>query len=171
MDLLVPPLFALVRNADVPTVIRMSSISLLADCVDTYFLSILPYVEDLCVGLVDLLQLESVSAKTQKDRTTELDEVQPPLTIDSDPTSRNTKLPPLRRAALHFLTLLIRALAKLIHDDRSVKTTTDFLRTTARKASHTLGYMSSTDEDDLVRIMAREAKESLDELQRAILGL
>ncbi len=172
VDLLVPPLFAVVRNADVPTVLRTSSISLLAECVETCSLPILPYVQDLCFGFIDLLQLESVPAKTTERDTTVLDEeVQPHLTMDSDPTSTDTKFPPLRRAALHFLTLLIRASTKLIYDEGSAKTIMVFPRSAAQKASTTLGYISFTDDDNLVRVMAREAKESLEVLQQAILGL
>ncbi|KAH9483052.1 Transport and Golgi organization protein 6-like protein [Psilocybe cubensis] len=183
VDLLVPPLFATVRASDVPTTLRTSSLSLLADCVDTYPLAMLPYLEDLCQAMVHLLQIESLPLReTEKKKTKSEngDEGQkeqepsppPPPTMDSDPTSRNSKFPPLRRAALHFLSLLIRSATKLVYDDTDINSAAAFFsKDVIRRLSLTLGYISVTDQDDVVRVMAREAKENLEGLQRAAFGI
>jgi hypothetical protein len=39
-----------------------------------------------------------------------------------------------------------------------------------QRLSTTLGYISSTDKDKVVRVMAREAKENLEQLQHAAFG-
>jgi len=138
----------------------------------------LPYVQDLSLGLIDLLQVETVPEKPTVKLSKEaesLEEEEPtPVhhpSMDSEPTARNSKFPPLRRAALHFLSLLIRASTKLAYDDNNSNTTDIFPRSTSQRANITLGYIASTDEDNVVRIMAREARESLEQLQRALLGL
>ncbi|KAI1789539.1 hypothetical protein LXA43DRAFT_1075305 [Ganoderma leucocontextum] len=152
--LLLPPLFLVVRTPDIPTVLRTSAISLLAQCAKTNALTVLPYMADLVDGMVDLLQIESVAAAPHKPKPSppsagdsegkdagDREQTQTPPTMDSQPTSTNTKFPPLRRAALHFLSLLIQA------------------------------CMNPTDADDVVRVMARETVESLNQLTEAILGV
>ena len=175
MDLLVPPIYAVMRNASVPTTLRTSSISLLADCVDTSPFAMLPYVQDLSLGLIDLLQVETVpekpAVKLSKEEESQEEATPVDPSMDSEPTARNSKFPPLRRAALHFLSLLIRASTKLAYDDNSSTTTDIFPRSTFQRADITLGYIASTDEDSVVRVMAREARENLEQLQQALIGL
>lgn len=55
----------MVRQCDVPTALRTSALSLLATCVDTYALAMLPYVVDLSRAMVDLLQTEVVAAQAE----------------------------------------------------------------------------------------------------------
>ncbi|CAA7259732.1 unnamed protein product [Cyclocybe aegerita] len=172
VDMLVPPLFTVVRTSTAPTALRTSALSLLGDCVDTYALAMLPYVEDLCQALIDLLQVEGVSsrfARTVDEKGS--DETQLPSSMDLDPTSKNPKFPPLRRAALHFLSLLIRSTTKNAHDEGDAVTSLVFSPSTLKRVNSTLGYISSTDEDNIVRVMARETKENLEQLQRAVLGI
>jgi len=177
VDLLVPPIYAVMRNASVPTTLRTSSISLLADCVDKSPLAMLPYVQDLSLGLIDLLQVETVpekpTIKLSKEEESQEEEEATPVdpSMDSEPTARNSKFPPLRRAALHFLSLLIRASTKLAYDDNSSTTADIFPRSTFQRADITLRYIASTDEDNVVRVMAREARENLEQLQQALIGL
>ncbi|KDR83776.1 hypothetical protein GALMADRAFT_236141 [Galerina marginata CBS 339.88] len=180
VDILVPRLFATVRGFNIPTALRTSALSLLADSVDTYHWAMLPYIEDLCQGMVDLLQVESQTLREGELQPKSLksdsqgEEPSPskptPSTMDSDPTSRNHKFPPLRRAALHFLSLLIRASTKIVYEETG-KATSLLSATAFQRVSLTLGYISFTDEDNIVRVMAREAKENLEELQRAAFGL
>ncbi|KAF8165366.1 hypothetical protein B0H34DRAFT_793763 [Crassisporium funariophilum] len=181
VDMIVPPLYAMIRAPDIPTALRTSSLSLLADCVDVYPLAMLPFVEDLCRGMVDLLQIETVpivqvAAGVSKDASTQSSDEhhvpeQLPQAMDSDPTVKNSKLPPLRRAALHFLTLLIRATIKQIYDQLGSGTTLYFPRILIQRTNVTLGYLSASDEDGIVRLMANEAKELLKQLQQAMLDL
>ncbi|KAH0840123.1 hypothetical protein J3R83DRAFT_1100 [Lanmaoa asiatica] len=43
--------------------------------------------------------------------------------------------------------------------------------TLLKRAKVTLGYIASTDEDGIVRVMAREANEAIDQLNKATLGV
>lgn len=93
----------------------------------------------------------------------------PPLTMDSHPTLVNSKFPPLRRAALHFLALLIRAcISRVYYMGSTGMLIPDVYIARART---TLGYVASTDEDAVVKIMAREAREELGQLSNALLGM
>jgi hypothetical protein len=49
-------------------------------------------------------------------------------------------------------------------------TTVDVPASTLKRAKTTLAYVASTDQDSVVRTMAREASEGLRQLQHAILG-
>jgi len=188
-----PPLFAIVRSKDAPVAIRSSALSLLGDCVDTYPLAVLPYLEDLGEGMLDLIQLEGVfvtpeqiqktkeqvareekekeEAEKKKKKFDDDEEMfQAPAnpSLDSDPTSTNAKLPPLRRAAIHFFALMIRSTIRDAYDQ-----VIGFSAPTGliQRARNTLGYVASADEDMMVRIMARETVELMDQMQRALLGV
>ncbi|KAI0698516.1 hypothetical protein C8T65DRAFT_660439 [Cerioporus squamosus] len=184
-SLLVPPLFQVVRASHFPTVLRTSAISLLAQSVKTSALATLPYIVDLSSAMVDLLQVETVPmqlrAGPRSERTSEKSEgdveeaaeTHPPErqpTMDAPPTSTNTKIPPLRRAALHFLGLLIQACTTRMYETGD---TERFLLPpdVMRRAKTTLTYIAATDADDVVRVMARETVEGLDQLAEAALGL
>ena len=189
------------RSSYLPTTLRTSSISLLAQMAETNALALFPYVADLFGGMVDLLQLESVPAtfplpkkptepnpdeqeigtgsgrakvedhheRDENDGETGATPQSLPVTMDNHPMLANPKFPPLRRAALHFLTLLIRACISRVYDMGS----TGMLipNTHITRARTTLGYVASTDEDAVVRVMAREAREELGQLSNALLGL
>ncbi|KAJ3722990.1 armadillo-type protein [Lentinula raphanica] len=163
-SVIIPPLLRVVRSRSAPTTLRTSSLSLLADCQNTYPLATLPYFVDLAGGMVDLLQVETASTTSTHDPNTKGQS----LSMDDDPTSTNTKYPPLRRAALHFLTILFRGTTKEFY----VSSDTPQLSPELINRMHiTLGYISSTDDDLLVRVMAREASEDLAQLERAQFGL
>ena len=184
VDILVPRLFAVVRGSNIATALRTSALSLLADCVDTYPWAILPYLEDLVQATVDLLQTESITMRekypekktlaSEKQKVEDQDKASSTsspeiVTMDSAPTSTDSKFPPLRRAALHFLSLLIRSATQIIYDEHpSLHLVSEDVY---RRVHLTLGYVASTDEDDVVRVMAREAKESLEQLKKATMGL
>jgi len=80
----------------------------------------------------------------------------------------DAKLPPLRRAALHFWTILLQQLTQAIYDDTVVERIPAAL---LKRAKITLGYIASSDEDGIVRVMAREASEAIDQLNKATLGI
>lgn len=186
MDILVPRLFAVVRSSDIPTTLRTSSLSLLSTCVNTFSLAMLPYVEDLSTAMIDLLQIESVpSAHDQKpgiktptnsreNDSEPLEDSEPTeelQTMDSNPTSKDSKFPPLRRAAIHFLSLLIQAATRQLYDHPGTDISVIFPRILLDRLKVTLGYISSTDTDNVVRLMAREATEGLKQLQQAVLEI
>ncbi|KAH9894464.1 hypothetical protein C8Q73DRAFT_518427 [Cubamyces lactineus] len=179
--MLVPPLFRVIRASHFPTVLRTSAVSLLAQCVKTNALAVLPYAIELSDAMIDLLQVESVPAAQRKpaprsDTEADANEgagktaSQPPGTMDSQPTSTNSKFPPLRRAALHFLTLLTNACTTRVYETGHADGLL-FPPEILRRAKTTLGYIAATDADDVVRVMAREAVEGLDQLAEAIVGL
>ena len=168
---------------------------------ETNALALFPYAADLFGGMLDLLQLESVPAtsvppkksskletddqgsgeghrkakvgdigeESVRDKKAEHTSRSPPPTMDTCPVVANSKFPPLRRAALHFLTLLIRACISRVYDLGPAGTLISDVHMT--RARTTLGYVTSTDEDAVVRIMAREAREGLGQLSYALIGL
>ncbi|KAF9451696.1 hypothetical protein P691DRAFT_723445 [Macrolepiota fuliginosa MF-IS2] len=177
-DILVPPLFKLVRTQGIPTTLRTSAVSLLGECINTYPLAVLSYIEDLAGAMIDLLQTESVPIKPRiaKDKDKKLvdeleeeDTEKQPETMDNAPTSINAKLPPLRRAALHFLGLLVKETTRYTYESPS--TNVLLPQGLILRALVTLEYVASTDEDNVVRVMAREVKQALGDLQNARLGL
>ncbi|KAI0326655.1 hypothetical protein GY45DRAFT_69015 [Cubamyces sp. BRFM 1775] len=181
--ILIPPLFRVIRASHFPTVLRTSAVSLLAQCVKTNALAVLPYAIELSDAMIDLLQVESVAATQRKpsprsDVEAEADAkdgaeetaAQPPGTMDSQPTSTNSKFPPLRRAALHFLTLLTNACTARVYETGHADGLL-FPPGILKRAKTTLGYIAAMDADDVVRVMAREAVEGLDQLAEAIVGL
>ncbi|KAJ3925617.1 MAG: hypothetical protein NXY57DRAFT_30897 [Lentinula lateritia] len=168
-NVIIPPLLRVVRSRTAPTTLRTSSLSLLADCQNTYALAVLPYLLDLGEGMIDLLQVETTST-TDNTITTKSEGRK--STMDDHPTSTNTKFPPLRRAALHFLTLLIRGTTKEIHESSaSVGDNARLSAELTKRMRITLGYISNTDDDMLVRVMAREALEDLAQLELAKLTI
>ncbi|KAF7352810.1 RTP1-C1 domain-containing protein [Mycena venus] len=153
IDILVPPLFHVVRSSQVPTTLRTSALSLLAECENTCSVALIPYATDLSEAMIDLLQIESSSTT-------------PVESEDSNPTSGNSKLPSFRRAALHFLGLLIRETTRQIYDSSQPELSGRVFK----RIRTTLSYISSTDGDMVVRIMAREGVEALSELEEAMMG-
>ena len=182
VDLLIPPLFAVIKGSNIPTPLRTSSLALLADCVNTYPLAMLPYIEDISQSLVDLLQTESAPLEHRKLQSAPSDapdttrarksdqSEETNLTLDSNLSLTNPKSASLRRAALHFLSILITASTKLVYEETTINPNF-FPRDMFHRLSITVGYVSSTDEDKVVRMMARESKEHLEQLQRAVFGL
>lgn len=145
VDILVPPLLTILRSSHLPTTLRTSALSILAQCVTTNPLALNTYTPRLADSCVELIQLESVAAKLahaksnkdessptkpssaadkadgeQKDDPTK--RVRVPDLMDSNPTTKNTKAAPLRRTALHFLSQLLRAHIASLYDSRSTTT-------------------------------------------------
>ncbi|KAI0939316.1 hypothetical protein AcV5_000773 [Taiwanofungus camphoratus] len=177
-NILIPPLYGVVRAFHFPTILRMSAISLLAQCAKTNAMSVLSYAADLSEAMIDLLQVETVPAAPRPKRSStkspdEDDKAEEPerqATVDSQPTSANSKFPPLRRAALHFLSLVVRACTTRVYEAGDGGELA-FPAQLVGRAKTTLGYVAATDEDAVVRVMARETLEGLDELAEAMLGL
>ena len=133
----------------------------------------LRYINDLATAMIDLFQVEIVTTmqsppkggdggarKAEKHEGTEA--------LDSKPTAIDPKLPPLRRAALHFWTTLLNQLTHAIYDGTMVERLPAAL---LKRAKVTLGYIASTDEDGIARVMAREASEAIDQFNKATLGI
>lgn len=137
VDLLVPPLFQIVRSRHLPTTLRVSALSLLAQCAETSSTAILPWSSDLSAGLLDIIQLEGVTARPMERRAPKENanddeedatpSTEPPQTtksiveeMDSNPLSVDPKLAPFRRSALHFLSVLLRVTTQNLQDHQSV---------------------------------------------------
>ena len=96
--------------------------------------------------------------------------LQSPLpTMDTHPAAANSKFPPLRRAALHFLALFIRECTARVYDVGFTGMLIPDAHIT--RARTTLGYVAVTDEDAVARVMARETREGLGQLSNALVGL
>ena len=165
--MIVPRLISVFRSSYAPTVLRTSAVSLLTQCVKTSTVSVLGYVDDLAGGMIDLFQVEMVRSPP-KDGERKAEEHEGVEALDSKPTAIDPKLPPLRRAALHFWTTLLLQLTHATYDGTMVER---LPATLLRRAKVTLGYIASTDEDGIVRVMAREANEAIDQLNKATLGI
>lgn len=175
VDILVPPLYSMVRLPHIPTNLKSSALSLLATCESTAPLALTQYSTDLLDGMIDLLQVESVAASEAPPQKTKESPIQVEGSasrneaagdaLDAEPLSSNPKLAPLRRAALHFLTLLIRSRLSAAYDGQSIREGESVMK----RARITLAYLASTDADNVVRIMAREALELLQNLQEVAL--
>jgi hypothetical protein len=144
---LIPHLFAVVRTSHFPTPLRVSAISLLAQCTNTYALSIVPYIDEIASAMVDLLQLEQSSSANARQGI-----------MDDDPTSTNAKVPPMRRSALHLLSLLTRACLNLSLAEA-------FDPSLARRIRITLAYVAATDVDPICKLQAKEGLEGLAALE------
>ncbi|KAF8843139.1 hypothetical protein BDN67DRAFT_964783 [Paxillus ammoniavirescens] len=172
-DNVMPRLISVFRSSYAPTILRTSAISLLTECVKTSLVAVLGYINELSTGMIDLLQVEMVPVSQLPSREdeaekTKTEEPREKEALDSKPVAVDSKLPPLRRAALHFWTLLLHQLTQAVYDGGRVENLqAPFLR----RAKVTLGYISSTDEDGVVRLMAREANEAIDQLNKAMLSL
>ena len=195
-DTMIPPLTKTLRSSWLPTTLRTSAISLLAQCANTSAPAVLPFAADLAGAMVDILQLETVTAiaapkpsqtmtpqKSSSAETEDRDEEEDqntesqlkpdprrPTAVEFEPTSKNPKFPPLRRAALHFLTLLIRANTSRLYNSGNPGDNV-FPTHLIRRVKTTLGYIAATDDDNIVRVMAREASEGLDQMTEAMLGI
>jgi hypothetical protein len=150
----------MVRASNLATTLRTSALSLLAECAKTDYIALLRYIGDCIDGMIDLLQLESDSISST-------DDVDPNRKTDLNPASTNSKIPSLRRAALHFLTLLIRSVTNEVPNDIEAISRV-FRRGVITRARTTIAYIASTDKDNVVRLMAQETAEVLDDLRCSI---
>lgn len=129
-ELIIPTLLSMVRDSSLPTIQRVSALSLLSTAAESH-LALLPWSQDLASAAIDLIQVESVAgssfrpkpepkAEPQRPLVTLIDDEEPepepepepedtqtPRTIDEDPISQNSKHPALRRAGIVFLGLLL----------------------------------------------------------------
>jgi hypothetical protein len=100
---------------------------------------------------------------------------QAPLpSMNTQPTSTNSKFPPLRRAALHFIALLLRSITSRLYENSGENMDEIALLLhgrTLQRAVTVLGYVAETDQDDVVRVMAKEDLNIVDSMKKAMMGL
>ncbi|KAF9055058.1 hypothetical protein BDZ89DRAFT_1055678 [Hymenopellis radicata] len=154
VDQVVPHLMRMVSSKQLPTTLKTSAVGLLGECAGTYLLALGSYWNDLIGGMLDLLQVET-SMTEEEDAT---------KGMDANPTKKD-KFPPLRRAALHFMGLLVKETTRAVYDGENVFVLD---APSMRRAKLTLGYLAATDGDGIVKVMAREVNEALADLETAL---
>lgn len=138
-------------DVSLPTVLRSSALSLLSTAVESSHLALLPWMDEMVSGCLDLIQLESVSGgkslseqpQEEEMKTTtlreklnpkiqlvddeEVEEKNPepekPRIVDAEPTKANdSKHPALRRAAVYLLGLVVAALIEAAMEEPQQET-------------------------------------------------
>ncbi|KAG9128193.1 hypothetical protein FRC07_003743 [Ceratobasidium sp. 392] len=171
-DMIVPPLFRVIRAEGLPTILRSSALSVLAQCVETSPAALTPWLNDILSGMIDILQIESVRAspltraareEPRLDTTkTAIDEE-----IDARPQNVDSKSPPFRRSALLCFALVVRSMIAGVYEG-SNPVQRGALWNRARTL---LDYLRITDSDSIVRVQAAETLGLVKQLGRAELGL
>lgn len=158
-NVLVPALFRVIRASYLPATLRSSALSLLAQCANTYSLALLPFADDLVSGAIDLLQTEARTAPMETEE----------VNLDEQPTSLSSKVAPLRRSAIHLVSLLLRSYIQSTYDSGPTLPLLD--EGTLKRLALTLRYLAATDPDGVVKMMAREADALIEGLEKATVGL
>lgn len=122
--------------------------------------------------MLDILQLESVQAvplsrKAKEEARAREDKSKLDEAVDSRPQTADSKLPPLRRSALHCFALIIRSMVEGVYRGAHP---VDWGNLRSR-AITLLEYARITDSDPVVRTQAAETLALLKQLGRAELGL
>ena len=166
VDILLPPLFMTVRAQGKPTVLRSSALGLLAQCIQSagasYAMS--KYTHDIANTTLDIMQTETETARplpvTQHEAVDGSAATTSQQTLDDDPTSTKTRHPPLRRAAAHVATLLLRV--------EAARETGQLDREDLRRMHIVLDYVGATDADAATRAMCREGVQAIAEIVSSI---
>lgn len=189
-DKIIPPMLAVFPARYLPTVIRSSSLSILAACAEADPQAMLLWSQDVVNSCLDLIQLESVPMTRARPAVAEITELEPPARklpdiVDEEPTNINdSSHPVLRRGALVFLGLHIHS---LLNDERAssaeLPVVTLDIRPRAvqqkqtlpdqllQRARTILRYVKDTDVDALVRQQAGEAEALVKKLRGGWAGI
>lgn len=186
VDILMPVILATLRDNGLPTTLRTSAISIASQCIDTSPFAMGRYSAELSGAMLDILELEHSLLVESKDRRPRREETEGvngeeegndtissnnvgrpkaqigDLMTDEEPTANNAKLSPLRRAAIHLLSSIIR------HFLQDGSETLEF---PVRRTRVILRYLGVHDADAVVNAMASEAVGMLLEVGRLRLGL
>ena len=139
--------------------------------------------------MLDLLQLETVSSvekRTDETSTPQEDDDHPQdasssyitskhivqagdIEMDMDPLQKGAKLSPLRRSALHLLTVLVKGLLHEVYESGALGVRGNLF--SAQRGLTTLRYIATTDADNTVRVLAAEGAELLAHLRRAVVSV
>ena len=137
--------------------------------------------------MLDLLQLETVASveKRRDDKLTAQDDhrlqdaassyiisrhvVQAgDIEMDSDPLQKDAKLPPLRRSAIHLLTVLSKAFLHRVYESGASGVHGNLF--SVQRGLTVLRYIATTDADNTVRVLAAEGADLLAQLRRVVLS-
>lgn len=125
--------------------------------------------------MIDLLQVESPGkykqpASEQSGSSSKSSPSGPlPQISDGRPMSTNSELLPLRRAGIRFLSIIIRGTVQAMYNDSCDPSIMS--PPIIDRAKTILAYLILTDDDNLIRIMAREALEMVGQMEQAQIGL
>lgn len=137
--------------------------------------------------MLDLLQLETVaSAEMRDEKSTARDDhhlqdaTVPYITsrdivqagdieMDSDPLQKDAKLSPLRRSAIHLLTVLAKGILHQVYESGASGVRGTLF--SAQRGLTTLWYIATTDADSTVRVLAAEGADLLVQLRRAMISV
>ncbi|KAG8750550.1 hypothetical protein FRC12_012833 [Ceratobasidium sp. 428] len=172
VDMLVPPLFQVVRSEALPTILRSSSLAIIGQCVETSPVALTPWIDDILTGMIDILQVESVRAvpvaRAAREEARAKDEKQVlDRDVDARPQDIDSKLPPFRRSALLCFALVIRSMIAGVYEGSQPVQRSALWS----KARTLLEYIRITDSDPVVRVQATETLALVKQLGRAELGL
>lgn len=131
-DVLLPPLLMILQSSTLPTTLRVSALSILAQCASTNVTALDSYAARLLDTCMEIIKLEHVPMTFSKEKQAQtslsnedeqsemtMSPARQPDLADSDPTTSVTKAPSLRRSALHLLAQLFRAYILLEYDASS----------------------------------------------------
>jgi hypothetical protein len=176
---LIPPLLLVFRSSTLPTALRSSALTILSIISSTSPLAINPYSTSLVLACADLLQTESVPLKQAHQQPKRKSSEEGDMNVDADedeedpatqpeelnptisPVLSNSKHPILRRAALHFLSAMLRGDMDASAVDRDVW----------KRVGIIVGYVGQTDEDLLTRGLAKDVSRDLRKIMRGHLGV
>ncbi|GJJ07060.1 hypothetical protein Clacol_001259 [Clathrus columnatus] len=203
VDILLPPLLVILRSGHLPTTLRVSSLSILAQCALTNVAALDSYAANLVDTCLEIIKLEHVPVEFSKEKGRSKDDIeiisdddgkpqkerpsvrprQPDVT-DSDPTTSATKVPSLRRSALHFLAQLFRAYVQNQYDVLSrqpekpsinihitpllspaSERDSIFPQNLLRRANIVLSYVNAVDQDPVTKVMSNETLELVAQFQ------
>jgi hypothetical protein len=91
------------------------------------------------------------------------------IAMDLDPLQKDAKLSPLRRSAIHLLTVLVKVLLDQAHESGVSGVHGNSF--SAQRGLTTLRYIATTDADNTVRVHAAEGANLLAQLRRVVLGV
>ncbi|QRV87573.1 Required for nuclear transport of RNA pol II C-terminus 1 [Ceratobasidium sp. AG-Ba] len=172
VDMIIPPLFQVVRAEGIPTVLRSSALSIIAQSVETSAIALTPWTDDILSGMIDILQVESVRATpltraAREQARADTKNIPVDQEIDARPQETDSKLPPLRRSALLCFAQVLRSQIVGAYEG-SNHSQRDTLWSRSRTI---LEYLRITDSDSVVRAQAAETLGLLKQLGRAQLGI
>ena len=86
------------------------------------------------------------------------------IAMDADPLRKDAKLSPLRRSAIHLLTVLVKVLLDRVYESGVSGVHGDSF--SVQRGLTTLRYIATTDADNTVRVLAAEGVDLLAQLRR-----
>jgi hypothetical protein len=144
------------------------------------------YSHEIGEAMLDLLQLETVASAEKRDGEPAAQDGQRlqdatlsyitsrqivqagDIEMDLDPLQKDGRLSPLRRSAIHLLTVLVKVLLHQVYEHGASGVRGNLF--SAQRGLTTLRYIATTDADTTVRVLAAEGADLLVQLRRAMVS-